>query len=186
MDDKKIIELFFSRDELAIAQCEMKYGHYCRSISFNIVGDIQDAEECTNDTYLQAWGAIPPTIPGCLQAFLGRIARNISLNLLKSKQTQKRKANEFSIAYEEIKNLLQDTQSIEGEIDAMVLRDAIEKFLQNQSYENRLIFVGRYWYFDSINEISHKLGISQSKTKMSLLRTRNLLKKFLKEEGIIL
>lgn len=184
MDDKGIIALFFARDEKAIAQSDVKYGQYCRSISFNILCDHQDAEECTNDTYLQAWNTIPPTKPESLKAYLGRIVRNISLNKFKSKQTQKRKSDEFSAAYDELENVLASGQSIDEYIDEIHLKDLIETFLDKQTKENRKIFIARYWYFESISEISAKLGVSESKTKMSLLRMRNSLRNFLEQEGV--
>lgn len=185
MDDTRIIALFFSRDENAIVQSDVKYGQYCRSISYNILNDHQDAEECTNDTYLQAWNTIPPTKPENLKAYLGRIVRNVSLNKFKAKKTQKRKSNEFSAAYDELENVLSSGQSIDKFIDEMHLKDLIETFLDKQTKENRKIFLARYWYFESITEISTKLGVSESKTKMSLLRMRNSLRNFLEQEGVI-
>ncbi len=185
MDDKGIIALFFARDEKAIAQSDVKYGQYCRTISFNILYDHQDAEECTNDTYLQAWNTIPPTKPESLKAYLGRIVRNISLNKFKSRQTQKRKSDEFTAAYDELENVLSSGQSINELIDEIHLKDLIETFLDKQTKENRKIFIARYWYFESIAEISTRLGVSESKTKMSLLRTRNSLRNFLEQEGVI-
>lgn len=186
MDDRNIIDLFFSRDEGAIVQSDVKYGCYCRTISFNILNDRQDSEECTNDTYLKAWNTIPPTKPESLKAYLGRIVRNISLNKFKERQTQKRKGNEFSAVYEELENVLQSDQLIDEYIDEIHLRDLIEKFLNNQTKEKRIIFMARYWYFESIDEISSKLCISESKTKMLLLRTRNALRNYLEQEGVII
>lgn len=186
MDDTSIIALFFSRDEEAIVQSDVKYGQYCKSISFNILNDHLDAEECTNDTYLQAWNTIPPTKPNCLKAYLGRIVRNISLNKYKAKLTQKRKSDELSIAYDELENIFASNQSIDEHIDEMHLRDLIEKFLDEQTSENRKIFIARYWYFEPIIEIATKLCISESKTKMSLLRMRNSLRNFLEQEGVVI
>ena len=185
VDDKSIIALFFFRDEKAITESDNKYGHYCRTISFNVLNDRQDADECTNDTYLQAWNTIPPTKPESLKAYLGKIVRNISLNKLKAKQTQKRKSDEFSAAYDELENVLTSNQTIDEHIDEIHLRELIEKFLDKQTKENRKIFIARYWYFESVREISTKLGITESKTKMSLMRMRNSLRSFLEQEGVV-
>lgn len=186
MDDTSIVALFFSRDEKAIVQSDVKYGQYCRTISYNILNDHQDAEECTNDTYMQAWNTIPPTKPESLKAYLGRIVRNVSLNKLKAKKTRKRKSDRFSAAYDELENVLASNESIDEFVDEIHLRDLIETFLDGQTKENRKIFIARYWYFESISEISAKLDISESKTKMSLLRMRESLRNFLKREGIII
>lgn len=186
MDDSGIVALFFARDEKAIVQSDKKYGFYCKTISFNILNDHQDAEECTNDTYLQAWNTIPPTKPNSLKAYLGRIVRNISINRLRSKQTLKRKSDGFYAAYDELENVLQSGQSLDEHIDEMHLRDLIERFLNKQTEENRKIFIARYWYFESINEISTKLCISEGKIKMSLLRMRNSLRYYLDQEGVII
>lgn len=184
MNDEKIIELYFLRSEDAIKFTDIQYGSYCKTIALNILNNMSDADECVNDTYLQAWNSIPPTRPNSLKAFLGTITRNISINKIKARMTQKRCICEYAIAYDELENLFQTNQSTDDQIEEIFLRDLINKFLSKLTKENRMIFVARYWYFESITEISKKLNISESKTKMSLLRTRNSLKKYLEREGI--
>lgn len=186
MDDKGIIALFFLRDENALVQSDAKYGKYCRSVSYNILCDHRDAEECTNDSYLQAWNTIPPAEPDSLKAYLGRIVRNLSLNKFKARKTQKRRGGEFSATYDELENVLAANVSIDEYVDEMHLKELIEKFLDSQTKEKRMIFVARYWYFESISEISARLGVSESKIKMSLLRMRNSLRSFLENEGVII
>lgn len=184
MNDTQIIELYFSRSEDAIRQTDIRYGAYCRTIAFNILNDTGDTDECVNDTYLHTWNSIPPTRPNCLKAFLAKITRNLSINRISARMTQKRRASEYSVAYAELENIFSANESTDNLIDEILLTDIINQFLSTLSKETRMIFVARYWYFESITAISRKLHISESKTKMTLLRTRDKLKKYLEEEGI--
>lgn len=184
MDDSRIVALFFARDEAAITQTDRKYGSYCRTISFNILRDRHDAEECTNDTYLQTWNTIPPQRPHSLQAYVGRIVRNLSLNRRKHKLAQKRGGEGYAAAYEELEQLVAARRSVEESIDELVLRDLIERFLDEQTEQNRRIFIARYWYFESVRSIATKLGLSQSHVKTTLLRMRNALRECLEQEGV--
>lgn len=186
MEDNEIIALYFSRSERAIQETDLKYGHYCKTIAQNILDNILDSEECVNDTYLHAWNSIPPTKPRHFTAFLGKITRNLSLNRLKSKMTQKRGGGQYECVYEELENLFSSQKSVEEEYDEKLVVELINAYLGRLPPERRMIFVGRYWYFDSISTIAAKLHISESKVKMVLLRTRNNLKKFLEKEGVIL
>lgn len=184
MDDRDIIELYFKRLETAIVETENKYGKYCFSISNNILRNRQDAEESVNDTYLQAWNSIPPTRPNSLFAYLCKIVRNISLNRIKAKRTQKRGSGEYELVYEELAYMISSPQSANDLIDEIFLKDLINKWLGTLTQEQRLVFVGRYWYFDSIATISSNMNFSVSKTKMLLLRLRNKFKEYLEREGV--
>lgn len=184
MDDREIIALYFKRLESAITETAKKYGNYCFSISHNILRNRHDAEESVNDTYLQTWNSIPPTKPNCLSAYLAKIVRNISLNRIKSQNTQKRGSGEYELVYEELEGTISSSQLVEDLLDEISLRDLINRWLDTLSPEQRMVFVGRYWYFDSISTISAKMDFSDSKTKMLLLRLRNDLKKYLESEGI--
>ena len=185
MEDQQIIQLYLARSEQAIAETHSKYGPYCRRIAMNILADLLDTEECVNDTYLQTWNAIPPTIPERLQAFIGKITRNLSLNMYKAKNAQKRQAQQYALAYEELSAVLGTGKTEDAYIDELFLRELLEGFLEELSQESRWAFVGRYWYFDSVREISQKLQISESKTKMLLHRTRNALRELLRKEGVL-
>ena len=184
--DKEIVDLFLARNEEAIAISEQKYGTYCRAVSQRILSDAQDAEECVNDTLLQAWNSIPPARPKNMKAYLAKAVRNISLNRLKYNNRQKRAADEYAAAYEELENVISSGGSPEEQADVNALRDAINSFLGEQSVENRRVFVARYFYFEPVKNISNNLGISESKTKMILLRMRNSLKAYLEKEGVII
>lgn len=184
MDDRDIIALYFRRAESAIDETAKKYGKYCFNISNNILRNHQDAEECVNDTYIRTWKSIPPTKPSSLSAYLAKIVRNISLNRIKAQNAQKRGSGEYELAYEELTGIISSPQSVEDMIDEIFLRDLINRWLDTLSPEQRIVFVGRYWYFDSISTISAKMNFSASKTKMLLLRLRNELRKYLESEGV--
>lgn len=186
MDDEKIIELYFSRSEDAIHYTHIKYGQYCLSIALNVLNDFQDSEECVNDTYLHTWNSIPPARPNNFKAFLGKITRNLSINRLKAKTANKRKADEYAIAYDELDGLFNSNYSTDEQVDDIFLRDLINDFLSKLPKESRIIFVARYWYFEPVLNISQKLNVSESKVKMTLLRTRNALKSYLEKEGVSL
>lgn len=184
MDDEKIIDLFWERSELAIAETSTKYGLYCRTIALNILSDYSDAEECENDTYIAAWNTIPPTRPIKLFAFLGRITRNIALNRY-DYHTAKKRRDGFHILLSELEECIPSTYSVELQYESDQVSKAISDFLRSIDSEIRIVFIRRYWYSDSIKNISKQFGISESKIKSMLFRTRNKLKAYLEKEGIL-
>lgn len=185
MDDQKIVTLFWERNEQGLLEVKSKYGNYCRSIAYNILRNMQDAEECESDTYLTAWNVIPPQKPTLLGAFLGQITRNLSLKKLRYNTAVKRGGNEAILSLEELADCIPAGRSFDEKLEAQELADIITVFLCNLSEMERKIFVVRYWYCASIQEIAQRFGFSQSKVKMMLLRTRRQLQKYLVEEGIL-
>lgn len=184
MDDNVIIEMYFARSEEAVRETAAKYGAYCTAIALNILGNAQDGEECVNDVYFKAWSSIPPTRPHSLRAYLVRLTRNAALNRIQSRNTQKRGGG-LEAALEELSDIA-DAGSVEESFDAAVLAELINKFLAALPRDKRLVFMGRYWYFDSVKDIAEKTGFTQSKVKMTLSRTRAELKEFLEKEDIYL
>lgn len=184
MEDKQIIELYWARSECAIAETDKKYGKLCRRIAFNILNNLQDSEECANDTYLRAWHAIPPKRPARLSAFLGKITRNLAINRYEKANAEKRGGGEVTVALEELAECIPDPNSVEREADNRILADKLNIFLEGLSAEARKIFLRRYWEVCSIQEIAEIYGISESKVKVSLFRTRGKLRSFLEQEGI--
>ena len=142
MEDAGIIELFFERSEQGIRELDIKYGKACRKLSYNIVNDQQDAEECVNDAYLGAWNAIPPVKPDPLLTYICKIVRNISLNLYHRKEAAKRSSH-YTIAMEEIEACIAATNAVEAEIEAVELAHIIERFLDTLTVENRVLFIFR-------------------------------------------
>ena len=186
MEDEKIVELYFERNESAIERTSEKYGKRLRAVSNGILKDIETAEECENDTYLEAWNIIPPNEPKTyLYAFLARIIRNISLNFCRKKNALKRNAFVCELSAE-MEECIPSTDDMDCRIDDMVFAEIINKFLSELDAEKRKIFVRRYWYMDSVTEISEKLLLSESKVKTSLFRTRKKLREFLEKEGYAL
>ena len=179
MEDGSIVQLYWDRDEQAIPATAEKYGNYCASIAKNILDRREDAEECVNDTYMSAWNAMPPHRPQILSAFLGKLTRNLSLNRYKQNTAGKRGGGEAPVVFEEIAELVSDTDSVEQEIGRRELASAIDSFLGGLSAGKRSIFVCRYWYFDSISTISKQFGFTGSKVKSILYRTRKKLLTYL-------
>jgi RNA polymerase sigma-70 factor (ECF subfamily) len=183
LDDSKIVDLYLSRNEAAIKQTTQKYGKQIRSIAYNIVEDLQTTEECENDTYLAAWNSIPPHEPrSYLFAFLARITRHIALDICKERSRLKRSAFICELSAE-MEQCIPAPNDMECNIDSIALCDAINQFLSTLSDEKRNVFVRRYWFMDSIASISRRYGLSQSKVKSILFRSRNQLREFLNKEG---
>lgn len=183
MEDDKIVQLYLNRDESAIQLSSEKYGSRLRAVSLGITSDMQTSEECENDTYLQAWNLIPPNEPRThFYAFLARIIRHISIDRCRERISLKRNGYIVELS-EEMEMCLPSPDDIERTITEEDLGKAISKYLQTVSQEKRVIFVRRYFYLDSIAEISKRCAISESKVKSSLFRTRNDLRAYLVKEG---
>ncbi|MBR4072888.1 MAG: sigma-70 family RNA polymerase sigma factor [Clostridia bacterium] len=185
MDDSKIIEMFFNRDENALSQTDKKYGKYCYKIAFNILENQPDAEECVNDTYLGVWNSIPPQIPQIFSAFLAKITRNISLKKYREKTAGKRGGGSADIAVEELLECLPSKSTVLDALEAQELSQIIDLFLRQLSCEERCVFLRRYWYFDSVKDISKRYNLSEGQVKMRLSRTRKKLLLKLQKEGHI-
>ena len=186
MDDKQIIELFHERSETAISETANKYGKYCYTIAYHVLYNVEDSEECVNDTYLRAWNAIPPQYPEKLSAFLGKITRNLALNKYKYYLREKRGNGKNELVIDELNECIPASHSTEEAVEETLLVEVLNQFLYSLPKHKRNIFLRRYWYLSSIQEIAKDYGFSESKVKMILLRTRNKLKQFLEKEGIVL
>ena len=156
------------------------------SISYNVLRNVEDTEECVNDTWIHAWNAIPPTRPVSLKAFLGKIARNLSLNRLQENHAQKRGNGENYTALEELDEILSAPRTVEEEVEGKLLKETIDLFLEGLSEKYRIVFMQRYWYFYSIEEIARLNGYTVNNVKSLLFRTRKRLKDHLEKEGVTL
>ncbi len=183
MEDNMIIELYWQRDQQAIAMTDRKYGRYCRVIANNILFSHEDSEECVQDTYMRAWDSMPPKRPNALAAFLGKITRNLALNRYKANTAIKRGGGQMPLVLDELSDLIPDRNGVEEKIDRNALTCAINEFLGGLSPQNRGIFICRYWYFDPIEDISRRFGVSENNVYVILSRTRERLRKFLTEGG---
>lgn len=182
-DEQRIVELYWARAETAIAETQKVYGGYVYAIAYRLLGNEEDAREIANDTYLKAWNLIPPQRPALLRTFLGRIARQLSINRLEHATAKKRGAGEYTYVLEELQGYIPSSQ--EDFVDTLVLRDTLERFLRTLSADSRRIFLQRYWYMCPIAEIARQCSMSESAVKMQLLRTREKLREFLQKEKAI-
>ena len=182
MEDLQIIELYFDRNERAIKETDRKYGRLCFQVAKNLLWNREDSEESVSDTYMKTWQMLPPHRPTYLYAFLAKLCRNFALGKLDWKAAAKRKAEVVSLT-DEMALCIPD-QRKEAEVAAKEIGRAMNVFLENLSQESRVIFLRRYWFCDTIAEIAERYGISESKVKMRLHRTRTQLAEFLSKEGI--
>lgn len=182
--DNQIIELFWNRSEDAISATDASYGRKLRGLSHRILQNLEDAEEMVNDTYLKTWNSIPKARPQYFFAYIAAICRNLSLNRLNWNQAEKRKAEIVTIS-EELQSCVPD-QTQEQMSDSREIVRALNAFWETLPKEQRLVFIRRYWYADSVSAIAKRYGLTQSKVKMQLLRTRKKLGDYLKQEGILI
>jgi len=185
MDDSAIIELFFARSEQAIRELDGKYGKTCHRLSYNILHNSQDAEECVNDAYLGAWNAIPPARPNPLLAFLCRIVRNLSLMRYHADRAAKRGGGSYTVALEELEGCLASPQTVEGNMEEQELIRLVEDFLETLSLENRVLLMRRYWFSDSYGEIAERTGLSEKNVSVRLTRIRKQLRRYFEERGVM-
>lgn len=185
MEDQQIIDLYWSRSETAIAETDRKYGKYCYSIAYNILTNNEDAEESVSDTYMAAWTSMPPKCPSILAAFLGKITRHLSIDRWRARNRYKRGGGEIVLALEELEDCATDSQTVEKAYAQKQLIQVFRRFLEALPETERRIFLCRYWYLDSVSDISHYYGFSNSKVTSMLYRTRKKLRAVLEEEGLL-
>jgi len=186
MNDNEIVDLYFERSEQAIDATQEKYGWFCTSIAYRILASIEDSQEAVNDTWLQAWNAIPPTKPKNLQAFLGKITRDIAIGRLRMKSRKKRGGNTIVLALSELEDCVTNGTTPEDALICQQIVEAINSFLKTLPREKRVAFVLRYWYLYSAKEIALKMGLRENTVNSILFRLRKQLKTHLEQEGIIL
>lgn len=183
MEDKEIIDLFWERSERAISETDIKYKSLCLHIADNILKDHSDSEECLNDTYLAAWNSMPSHKPKYFPAFICRIMRNLALKKYEYNNAQKRNP-EVLVSLDELADCISSDENVEDICDAKELGEIISRFLRTQKQRDRIVFIRRYWYYDSVQEISEKYLLSESSVKQILFRMRGKLQKFLEKESL--
>lgn len=184
MKDCEIVALFFERSEQAIAELILKYETAIQKVASNILGNSQDVEECVNDTYLQVWNTIPPQKPESLGAYSCRVAKNVSLNRYHANTAQKRNSF-YDAALDELEGTVSALASVESEYDAKELSEYINRFLKTLSYDDRYLFLRRYWYADPVSEIAERMRLKPHAVSVRLFRIRKKLQNYLKKEGMI-
>lgn len=183
MTDEGIVNLYWDRNEAAITETDLKYGRYCFSISYNILSNKEDSDECVNDTYNAAWNSMPPQRPVILSAFLGKIVRNISLNRYKEITAQKRGGNQMELILDELGEIASDMPGPDDRVIQTQLVKAINEFLAGLPAEKRIMFVRRYWYADDIGAIAKRMGMSANNVSVEIRRIRLKLRGYLIERG---
>lgn len=183
MEDKDIIDLYWQRSPAAVDATAQQYGGYLAFIAGHILRSPPDAEECVNDAYLKAWQSIPPARPEKLQAYLGKITRNLAISRLRRRDAQKRGGDEVTLALGELEDCLPTVSSLEEDMEARELGLLIQDFLEGQPKQKRILFVQRYWYVMPVKEIAAANGLSRTNVTSILYRMRKELKARLDQEG---
>lgn len=183
MEDYRIVDMYWDRDEGAIAESDKKYGRMLNSLSFALLSSREDAEECVNDTYIDAWNAMPVARPDNLGAFLSKITRRISIDRFRARHRQKRGGVDNLTL--ELTDCIPSSESVESEYENGRLKEALDSFLYSLDKEKRVMFVRRYFYSHSIDQISEQMNISVAKVKTTLFRIRKSLKEYLEKEGML-
>lgn len=186
MQDQDIIALYNARNEQAIAESSTKYGYYCTSIALNILHNMQDAEECVNDTWMRAWNSIPPTKPNHLQLYLGGITRHISLDRFRRQNAAKRGGGELMLALDEIHDVIASDADVPTQVAKQEFSEVFNRFLRSLPERNCNIFIRRYYYLDPIALIAKRYGLSVANVQKILSRTRLKLRDYLEKEGYAL
>ena len=183
MEDEKILDLYWQRDESAIDETCKKYGHYCQTIAYNILNDYEDVKECENDTYIALWNVIPPKRPLHFKAFVGRIVRNISFDRYDYNVAKKRNSH-FDLVLSELEECIPVEPTFTSDYKEGEVAKLISDYLRTLDKTKRQVFIRRYFYSDSIASLSSQFGISESKVKSVLFRIRNGLRLHLQKEGV--
>ncbi len=185
MTDVQIINLYWQRNELAIAESNNKYGAYCFAVADRILINRQDSDECVNSTWFKAWNVIPPQKPDVLKLFFAKITRNLAINKYRQSKALSRGAGEFASSLDELSECVPDKNSVEQQIDKIALNQSVNEFLETLSDRDCCVFLRRYFYSDSIKEIAEYCNLTESNTLSILHRTRKKLKIHLEKDGYI-
>ena len=184
MEDTEIYQLYWARNEEAIARTDEKYGSWCRGVALRILELREEAEECVSDTYLQVWNSIPPQRPNVFRAWLGRITRNLALTRYRKNHALRRGGGQTALALEELGECVSGGETIETARERQAITAVINRFLETQTAQQRHIFLRRYWHLSPVAEIAQNCGISESKAASILYRQRKKLREMLEQEGI--
>ena len=189
MQDLDIVKLYWERSDLAIAETQSKYEKYLTKIAYNILSDKEDSKESVNDTYLAAWNSMPPHKPEVLSTYLGKLTRRISIDIFRKRTRSKRKASEYELSLAELgedaaaADIADNRFEPEELLDVKLLSGVINAFLRELPEDARNLFIGRYYFLDPLKDVARYCGMTESKAKSMLFRTRNRLRDYLREEG---
>ena len=186
MEDAQIVSLYWDRSEDAIRETEAKYDRYLTKIAYNILSNAEDSRESVNDTYLAAWNSMPPHRPSILSAYLAKLTRRISIDRFRYRTRDKRMGSEYALSLQELGDCVSGGDTTQEIVNVKLLADSIGVYLRLQSQQARTVFLARYYFLDSVREIALSQGMSESKVKSLLYRTRLGLREYLEQEGFAL
>ncbi len=177
LDDMKIVDLYFARDERAIEETQLRYGRACMRIAMDVLGSRPDAEECVSDTLLKTWDSIPPNRPRSLYAYVCRIVRNLAINRLEH-LTAARRNRDLTVSLSELEDCMPIREEVSSE-----LSDILSHFLRGLPDLDRRLFLGRYWYAMSVKDLAAERNMTPNAVSLHLRRTREQLRAYLTERG---
>ena len=183
MDDSQILNLLFERSEQAVEAMDKRYGRTVKKTAANILHNAQDVEECVNDVWLAAWGSIPPKRPEPLGAYLCRIARNLAVSKLRGETATKRNRG-LALVLDELSECIPSGVDLERDLENREILDAVHRFLSTLGYDDRFLFVRRYWFADPVKDIAAAMGVRENRVSLRLFRLREKLQKQLQKEGL--
>ena len=183
MEDREIVTLYWQRSEDAIRETAAKYETYLTKVARNVLSDAEDSRECVNDTYLAAWNSMPEHRPEILSTYLGKITRQGAIDRFRKRNSLKRRASEYALSLSELEDSFADSSTPEQVLDEALLAEAVSVFLRSLPDRERNVFLGRYYFFDSVKEVAAYCGLSEANAKSILFRTRQKLKAYLESEG---
>lgn len=184
MEDHAIVDLYWSRNPEAIRRTNEKYGNYCRAVARNILSDRRDAEECVNDTWLQAWNAMPENRPGLLGPFLAKITRNLAFNRWRADRAEKRGGGELPLVLDELAECASPDHTLQT-IEAAELEAVVGRFLLTLPERECNVFLRRYWFTEPMADIAKRYGMRETTVRTSLFRSREKLRRHLEKEGLL-
>ncbi len=184
LTDEQIIDLYFAREERAIAETDKKYSGYLHTVAYNILTNEQDVEECLQDTYLRTWNTVPPERPSVFHAFLAKITRNLSLNRYDMRKRKGRVPREAVCPMDEVQDFLPDPNGPDDDVLAHTVRRVVAKFLQDTTDRRMYIFVSRFFYSFTVSQIAKRLGCSTSTVNKELAEIKRELRDRFAKEGI--
>ena len=185
MDDTGLVSLFWQRAETALRETTEAYGAFCRAVAGNLLGSVEDAEECWSDALLRAWNAIPPERPLRLRSYLARLTRGAAIDRLRSRSAEKRGGGEYPLILDELGECIPGGESAEDALSAKELGGAVSRFLRTLPQRERELFVRRCFHGEAVGEIAKRFGMRENTVSVSLRRTRQKLRDTLKKEGYI-
>lgn len=184
MEDRAIVDLYWSRNPEAIQQTDEKYGSYCRAIARNILADRRDAEECVNDTWLGAWNTMPQNRPGLLAPFLGKITRNLAFTRWRASRAEKRGGGELPLVLDELAECVSADNTLQT-VESAELEASISCFLHALPERDCNVFLRRYWFSEPMADIAKRYGMREATVRTSLFRSREKLRRHLEKEGLL-